>query len=425
MSGEKPPFVPPNSGSSGEPIITPGTTSQYWRGDKTWQTLDKTAVGLSNVDNTSDASKPISTATSTALAAKEPTITSGLSTDYWTGSKTFSDLATAVRAIVLTGLSTATSSAISATDSILSAVGKLQAQITSNTTSITGKQSLSTLTTKGDIYVATGSATSTRLPVGSDGTILTADSSQSSGVKWASAGTSTIPTGSVMPYVGTSAPTGWLMCDGSQVSRTTYSDLFGVISTHYGQGDNSTTFNLPDFRGQFLRGAMSVTTISGSGSASSSNATFAAHGLNRTGVKVRLNSGTLSGLSTATDYYAIYVDANTLAFATSYANALAGTKIAITGTNTAVIKQYIDPDNASRTAITTGGATTTGVGSFQDHDILSHTHNLKLSANLVSSTSANTAAVSSGGTGTANLIVNTGGNETRPTNVYVNYIIKT
>jgi hypothetical protein len=53
-----------------EPTITAGTTGQYWRGDKSWQTLDKTAVGLGNVDNTSDASKPISTATQTALNAK-------------------------------------------------------------------------------------------------------------------------------------------------------------------------------------------------------------------------------------------------------------------------------------------------------------------------------------------------------------------
>jgi hypothetical protein len=54
-----------------EPILIAGTTSQYYRGDKTWQNLDKTAVSLSNVDNTSDASKPISTATQTALNAKE------------------------------------------------------------------------------------------------------------------------------------------------------------------------------------------------------------------------------------------------------------------------------------------------------------------------------------------------------------------
>ena len=53
-----------------ENAITAGTTSQYYRGDKTFQTLDKTAVGLSNVDNTSDVNKPISTATQTALNDK-------------------------------------------------------------------------------------------------------------------------------------------------------------------------------------------------------------------------------------------------------------------------------------------------------------------------------------------------------------------
>jgi hypothetical protein len=52
--------------------IAPGTTSQYWRGDKSWQTLDKTAVGLGNVDNTSDDAKPVSTATQTALDLKAP-----------------------------------------------------------------------------------------------------------------------------------------------------------------------------------------------------------------------------------------------------------------------------------------------------------------------------------------------------------------
>lgn len=48
--------------------------------------------------------------------------------------------------------------------------------------------------------------------------------------------------------------TGWLACDGSAVSRTSYADLFDGIGTLYGAGDGSTTFNLPDFRGQFLRG---------------------------------------------------------------------------------------------------------------------------------------------------------------------------
>jgi hypothetical protein len=53
-----------------EGAITAGTTAQYWRGDKSWQTLNKSAVGLGNVDNTTDANKPISTATETALNLK-------------------------------------------------------------------------------------------------------------------------------------------------------------------------------------------------------------------------------------------------------------------------------------------------------------------------------------------------------------------
>jgi hypothetical protein len=82
-----------NSALSGkEPTITSGTTSQYYRGDKSFQTLDKTAVGLANVDNTSDANKPVSTATSTALSGKEPTISAGTTSQYWRGDKSFQTL---------------------------------------------------------------------------------------------------------------------------------------------------------------------------------------------------------------------------------------------------------------------------------------------------------------------------------------------
>lgn len=52
--------------------------------------------------------------------------------------------------------------------------------------------------------------------------------------------------GFVCPFAGTTAPDGWLICDGSAVSRTTYADLFAVIGTTYGAGDGNSTFNLPD-----------------------------------------------------------------------------------------------------------------------------------------------------------------------------------
>jgi hypothetical protein len=64
-----------------EDAITPGTTAQYWRGDKTFQTLNKAAVGLNNVDNTSDAQKPISTAVQTALDGKASTNHSHVAAD--------------------------------------------------------------------------------------------------------------------------------------------------------------------------------------------------------------------------------------------------------------------------------------------------------------------------------------------------------
>lgn len=62
------------------------------------------------------------------------------------------------------------------------------------------------------------------------------------------------PAGAVMSFASVSAPAGWLECDGSTISRATYSDLFGVVGTTYGAGDGSTTFKLPDLRGEFIRG---------------------------------------------------------------------------------------------------------------------------------------------------------------------------
>jgi phage-related tail fiber protein len=63
-----------------------------------------------------------------------------------------------------------------------------------------------------------------------------------------------IPPGLVAPYAGTIAPSGWLVCDGSPVSRTTYAALFAAIGTSHGPGDGTASFNLPDYRGRFLRG---------------------------------------------------------------------------------------------------------------------------------------------------------------------------
>ena len=62
------------------------------------------------------------------------------------------------------------------------------------------------------------------------------------------------PAGVVITYAGSTAPEGWLLCDGSAVSRDTYATLFGVIGTTYGSGDGSTTFNVPDLSGRVAIG---------------------------------------------------------------------------------------------------------------------------------------------------------------------------
>lgn len=66
----------------------------------------------------------------------------------------------------------------------------------------------------------------------------------------------TTPTGAITAFGGTTAPSGWLICDGSAVSRTTYSDLFAALGSgaYFGNGDGSTTFNLPDMRGRVPAG---------------------------------------------------------------------------------------------------------------------------------------------------------------------------
>ena len=65
-------------------------------------------------------------------------------------------------------------------------------------------------------------------------------------------------TGMIFAFAGNTLPDGYLLCDGSQVSRTTYKKLFDVIGTTYGEGDGSTTFTLPNLIDRFLEGSSAV-----------------------------------------------------------------------------------------------------------------------------------------------------------------------
>lgn len=74
-----------------------------------------------------------------------------------------------------------------------------------------------------------------------------------------------VPIGTILTFGGMTAPSGFFICDGSAVSRTTYADLFSVTSTAFGTGDGSTTFNLPNLQQRFPLGKAASGTGSGMG----------------------------------------------------------------------------------------------------------------------------------------------------------------
>lgn len=131
-------------------------------------------------------------------------------------------------------------------------------------TQIDAKQARATLTTKGDLYVATASATVARQGVGTDGYVLTADSAQTNGIKWAAPAAKA--TGEVFMTAATSCPTGSVHADGTNALRTggtecgggACDNLFAAIGTTYGAADG-THFYFPDTRGVFIRGQGSQT----------------------------------------------------------------------------------------------------------------------------------------------------------------------
>jgi len=88
--------------------------------------------------------------------------------------------------------------------------------------------------------------------------VVLSDGSTAQLLVWGNSATppaqSITPTGAIMAFAYALPESGWLLCDGRAVSRSTYAALFGAITTFYGAGDGSTTFNIPDLRGYFIRG---------------------------------------------------------------------------------------------------------------------------------------------------------------------------
>ena len=133
-----------------------------------------------------------------------------------------------------------------------------------------GGTGLTTLTAN-NVLLGNGTSTPSFVAPGTSGNLLT-----SNGTTWTSAAAPPgSPTGGLMMWPTSSAPSGWLLCAGAAVSRTTYSALFAVIGTTFGSGDGSTTFNLPDYRDRMPIGA--GTTYSANSTGGSKDAVVVSH----------------------------------------------------------------------------------------------------------------------------------------------------
>jgi microcystin-dependent protein len=203
-----------------------------------------------------------------------------------------------------------------------------------------------------------------------------------------------VPIGTIDWFAMSTAPAGYLECDGSAVSRSTYSALFSKIGTLYGVGDGSSTFNLPDLRGRFARGwdrnlGRDVSIFTG----------------NQTNL-----SATITGLSSTATLY--------VGQSVTGANIPANTTIAsITNSTTIVLSA------AATATLTANPLTFTGraFGTVQADAFKLHDHRIARLSNIVNSTSPTTAAVTDWEAGSAvqstDNVQPVGDAETRPTNV--------
>ncbi|MGD0216321.1 MAG: tail fiber protein [Desulfobaccales bacterium] len=193
-----------------ELAITPGTTSQYWRGDKTWQTLPPSL-------SYPGAGVPLSTG-------------SAWGTSYTVGTGA-NDLVQLNSSGQLPAVSGALLTNLPTTGMVYPGAG------VPNSTGSAWGTSYTVGTTANNLVQLNSSG---QLPA-VDGSLLT------------NLAAASIPPGVIVPYAGASAPSGWLLCYGQQVSTTTYASLYGAIGTTYGSG--SGTFGIPDLRGRAAFGA--------------------------------------------------------------------------------------------------------------------------------------------------------------------------
>ncbi len=253
------------------------------------------------------------------------------------------------------------------------------------------------------------------------------------------------PSGVISPYGGDTAPSGWLLCDGAEYNGVAsgFEDLYAVIAKKFG-GGAADLFNVPDLRRHFIRGYGTITggsCVFSQVDVGSDWLPLAGNTLNRTGIPVRLTTtgGLPAPLAINTTYYTIRQGNTFVQFATSRANAFAGTQINITtqGTGTHTVTAYMQDDESTRLKLSEGGSDGADVGSYQEDSFQGHRHyrNHDNASDLSIRLTGGAWDVTPGGQGVV-WELETGGPragaygapriaiETRGRNVYVNHIIK-
>lgn len=230
-------------------------------------------------------------------------------------------------------------------------------------------------------------------------------------------------TGMVAPFAQSATPTGWLPCDGAAVSRTTYARLFTAISTTFGIGNGSTTFNVPSMLGRgiiglgagtklltFVSRSSNVITVSGAANSATSEV------ITGQAVLYSAPSGAMTGLSDNTTYYIIKISNTTFSLASSLANAQNGVVISLSSSGSGT--QTFTITLTTHALADTGGSETHAMNT---DELLGHTHS-------IDKTAGTNGFAASGTTGpSSSTSSSTGGNTAMPIMnpfMSLNYCIK-